>query len=87
MTDKSAQELGTHLVCGFAVYYEQWRFSVPYPLGAVGNIHPHCIRLVCDFHTFQAFERWVNFSQHSVSPEVRSIVKAAFKELVYAKSG
>ena len=23
MTDKSAQELGTHLVCGFAVYYEQ----------------------------------------------------------------
>ena len=23
MTDKSAQELGTDLVCGFAVYYEQ----------------------------------------------------------------
>jgi len=61
--------------------------AVPNTPGAVGEVHPDCIRLICDFHTFQAVERWVNCSQHSVPPEVRSIVKAAIKELVYAKSG
>ena len=38
MTDKSAQELGTHLVCGCAVYYEPRLFSVPNP----DSISSHC---------------------------------------------
>ncbi|XP_065918696.1 uncharacterized protein [Dysidea avara] len=55
-------------------------------LGAVKDIHPNCVRLVCDFHTLQAFERWVNNSHHGVSPEVKQSAKKAFKELMYSRT-
>lgn len=62
-------------------------FLVVSKLGAFGNVHPNCIRLICDFHTLQAVERWVNCSQHCIPSEQKIAVKAAFKKLVYAKTG
>ena len=55
--------------------------------GAVKDVHPNCIRLVCDFHTLQAIERWVNNSHHGVSSEAKHSVKKAFKELMYSRTG
>ena len=90
MTDKSAQELGMVPKVKVDVLYSAKLniFAVySYSPGAFGNVHPNCIRLICDFHTLQAVERWVNCSWHCVPPESKSIVKAAFKKLVYAKNG
>ena len=88
MTDKSAQELGMvskliiDMLCSDKSSYLYWNST-----GAFGNVHPNCIRLICDFHTLQAVERWVNCSQHCILPEQKTIVKAGFKNLVYAKTG
>ena len=85
MTDRSAQELSTqlHVDVMYSINNQLFLLYIIHQ----GEVHPNCIRLICDFHTFQALDRWANCSQHGIPPEVRSIVKAAFKELVYAKSG
>ena len=45
-------------------------------LGAIGQVHPKAIRLLCDFHRSQAWERWVNKNSNGVSPHDREIFLA-----------
>lgn len=80
MTDKSTQELGKVTAC---VY----KLNRNIHLGAVKAVHPNCVRLICDFHTLQAFERWVNCSHHNVPLEAKNTVKQTFKKLIYSKTG
>lgn len=56
-------------------------------LGAVGIVHPSCIRLLCDFHRAQAWERWVNKSANGVSSQDRDLVLGYLKDLAYASTG
>ncbi len=56
-------------------------------LSAIENVHPSCIRLLCDFHRAQAWERWVNKSSNGVLPHDRDSVLAHLKTLAYAVSG
>ena len=56
-------------------------------LGAIGQVHPKAIRLLCDFHRSQAWERWVNKNSNGVSPHDRETVLGYLKELSYAKTG
>jgi len=56
-------------------------------LQAIGNVHPLCIRLLCDFHRAQAWERWVNKSANGVSPTHRDVVLSHLKDLAYATTG
>ena len=56
-------------------------------LGALGQVHPNAIRLLCDFHRSQAWERWVNKNANDVSPEDRDTVLSYLKDLAYAVTG
>lgn len=56
-------------------------------LAAIGNVHPTCIRLLCDFHRAQAWERWVSKSANDVLPRDRDTVLANLKNLAYALTG
>ena len=56
-------------------------------LGAVANTFPNCIRLLCDFHRAQAWERWVSKTAHGVSSSERDIILSYLKDLVYASTG
>ena len=56
-------------------------------LNAIGAVHPSCIRLLCDFHRAQAWERWVNKSANGVLPQDRDTVLSYLKDLAYATTG
>lgn len=56
-------------------------------LQAIGNVHPLCIRLLCDFHRAQAWERWVNKSANGVPTALRDAVLSSLKDLAYATTG
>ena len=56
-------------------------------LGALGQVHPNAIRLLCDFHRSQAWERWVNKNANDVSPQDRDTVLSHLKDLAYAVTG
>lgn len=56
-------------------------------LSAIARVHPSCIRLICDFHRAQAWERWVNKSSNGVSSQEKEIVLSYLKDLAYATSG
>lgn len=56
-------------------------------LGAIGIVHPSCIRLLCDFHRAQAWERWVNKSANGVLSQDRDLVLSYLKDLAYASTG
>ena len=56
-------------------------------LGAIGQVHPTTIRLLCNFHRSQAWERWVNKNSNGVSPHDRATVLNYLKDLSYAKTG
>ena len=56
-------------------------------LGAIGQVHPNAIRLLCDFHRSQAWERWVNKNSNGVFPHDRETVLDYVKDLSYAKTG
>ena len=83
MTDKSAQELGLW-ACENSNNYSCNYYQTT---GAIALVHPECIRLVCDFHSLQAVERWTNKSQNGVRHEDKCTVKSLFKQLLYASSG
>ena len=59
-----------------------WNSSI----GAIGVVLPKCVRLVCDFHSLQAVERWINKSSNCVKFEDKAAVKSSFKTLLYATS-
>ena len=56
-------------------------------LGAIGNVLPSCIRLLCDFHRAQAWERWVNKSANGVSSQDKDMVLSYLKDLAYTITG
>ena len=56
-------------------------------LGALGQVHPNAIRLLCDFHRSQAWERWVNKNANDVSHQDRDTVLSYLKDLAYAVTG
>ena len=56
-------------------------------LGAIGQVHPTAIRLLCDFHRSQAWERWVNKNSNRVLPHDRATVLGYLKDLSYAQTG
>ena len=56
-------------------------------LQAIGNVHPSCIRLLCDIHRAQAWERWVKKLANSVLPQHRDTVLSCLKDLAYAMTG
>ena len=56
-------------------------------LGAIGEVHPNTIRLLCDFHRSQAWERWVNKNANDVLPQDRDIILSYLKDLAYAVTG
>lgn len=56
-------------------------------LGAIGQVHPNAIRLLCDFHRSQAWERWVNKNANDVLPHDRDMVLSYLKDLAYAVTG
>lgn len=56
-------------------------------LGAVGAVFPHCIRLICDFHRAQAWERWVNKGANGIFPQDKDVVLSYLKSLAYAITG
>ena len=51
-------------------------------LQAIGNVHPLCIRLLCDFHRAQA-----NKSANGVPTAYRDAVLSSLKDLAYATTG
>ena len=53
-------------------------------LGAIGEVHPNTIQLLCDFHRSQAWERWVNKNANVVLPQDRDIILSYLKDLAYA---
>ena len=56
-------------------------------LSAIGNVFPSCVRLLCDFHRAQAWERWVNKSANGVSPQDKDMVLSYMKDLAYTITG
>lgn len=56
-------------------------------LQAIGNVYPTCIRLLCDFHRAQAWERWINKSTNGVHPHDRDTIISYLKDLAYATTG
>ena len=56
-------------------------------LGAIGWVHPNAIRLICDFHRSQAWERWVNKNANDVLLQDRDMVLSYLKDLAYAVTG
>lgn len=56
-------------------------------LGAIGQVFPSTIRLLCDFHRNQAWERWVSKNSNDVLPLDRDVVLAHLKKLAYALTG
>ena len=56
-------------------------------LGAIGQVFPSAIRLLCDFHRSQAWERWVSKNANDVQPQDRDGVLAHLKKLAYAQTG
>ena len=50
-------------------------------------VHPKCIRFICDFHSLQAVERWVNKSSNGINLADKAEVKSSFRTLLYATSG
>ena len=56
-------------------------------LGAIGSIFPNCIRLLCDFHRAQAWERWVSKTANGVPSSDKDIVLSYLKDLAYANTG
>lgn len=56
-------------------------------LGAIGQVHPNAIRLLCDFHRSQAWERSVNKNANDVLPQDRDMVLSYLKDLAYAVTG
>lgn len=55
-------------------------------LGAIGQVFPSAIRLLCDFHRSQAWERWVSKNANDVLPQDRMMVLAHLKKLAYAST-
>ena len=53
-------------------------------LGAFGQVFPSSVRLLCDFHRSQAWERWVSKSTNDINPQLRSDVLEQLKKLAYA---
>lgn len=58
----------------------------PQELGAISMVHPKCIRFICDFHSLQAVERWVNKSSNGINLADKAEVKSSFRTLLYATS-
>lgn len=56
-------------------------------LGAIGQVFPSAIRLLCDFHRSQAWERWVSKNANDVLAQDRDTVLAHLKKLAYALTG
>lgn len=56
-------------------------------LGAIGSTFPSCIRLLCDFHRAQAWERWVSKTANGVLSSDKDMVLSFFKDLAYANTG
>ena len=79
MTDKSSQEHGMGI-------YKRYCVWVGDVIGSIGVVHPKCFRLVCDFHSLQAVERWINKSSYCVKFEDKASVKLSFRTLLYATS-
>ena len=52
-------------------------------LGAIGKVFPSTIRLLCDFHRGQAWERWVSKNANDVQPQDRNDVLEHLKTLAY----
>ncbi len=52
-------------------------------LGAIANVFPGCIPLLCDFHRAQAWERWVNSQPMDCHPKT-DMVLSYLKNLAYA---
>ena len=51
-------------------------------LGAIGSVFPNCIRLLCDFHRVQAWERWVSKTANGVLSSDKDVVLSYLKDLV-----
>ena len=49
-------------------------------LGAIGQVFPSSVRLLCDFHRSQ----WVSKSTNDINPQLRSDVLEQLKKLAYA---
>jgi hypothetical protein len=56
-------------------------------LGAIGSTFPSCIRLLCDFHRAQAWERWVSKTTNGVLSSDKDMVLSYLKDLAYASTG
>ena len=78
-----------HGLCigGAMVYFVLKVPELSIELGAIGQAHPNAIRLLCDFHRSQAWERWVNKNANDVLPQDRDTVLSYLKDLAYAVSG
>ena len=53
-------------------------------LGAIGQVFPSSVQLLCDFNRSQARERWVSKSTNDINPQLRSDVLEQLKKLAYA---
>jgi len=88
-----SEELLTEGLCLLKKWNSNWspHFSMTdkssVELNANGNVHPSCIRLLCDFHRAQAWERWVNKTANSVLPQDRDTLLSYLKDLAYATTG
>ena len=80
MTDKSSQELGM-VSLTWLIVFELELFYRCYWCGTT-----KVFRLVCDFHSLQAMERWINKSSNGVKFEDKATVKSSFRTLLYATS-
>ena len=56
-------------------------------LGAIGQVFPSAIRLLCDFHRSQAWERWISKNSNDVLPQDRDTVLSHLKKLTYSVTG
>ena len=88
-----SEELLTEGLCVLKKWNPNWspHFSMTdkssVELNAIGNVHPSCIRLLCDFHRAQAWERWVNKTANGVLPQDRDTLLSYLKDLAYATTG
>ena len=93
LTVKTSLGLGRVVATIIPQYENEWspRYTMTdkssVDLGAIGKAHPNAIRLLCDFHRSQAWERWVNKNTNDVLPQNRSIVLSYLKDLAYAVTG
>ena len=55
-------------------------------LGAIGQVFPSSVRLLCDFHRSQAWERWMSKSTNDINPQLKSDVLEQLKKLAYART-